>query len=342
MRRGVLFVLTAILVLLTSARSDASFHLMKIVEVFPGMPTDPNAQYVMLQMYFPGENFVMGHAVSFYDASGTVLGTFTFASNVANGNDLATILIATSDAETLFSVTADLTMMPDIKPDGGAVCFDVIDCVSWGSFSAASALPAPSGTPFNAPTGLVSGMAMHRDLSSGGTVTDFALAPPAPKNNAGQTGTPPATLTPGAATPTPTPTTAAASCIGDCDGSHTVTVNEIITLVNIALGDAQAAACANGISSGDPVDITLIVQAINNALNGCPAGPVVSAMLSGDQETPPVDTAATGTAEFTVSSDGTMITFQLSVTGIDPQQITASHIHVAPVGVSEPIVVPLA
>lgn len=64
------------------------------------------------------------------------------------------------------------------------------------------------------------------------------------------------------------PTTAA--CVGDCDGSGDVTVNEIIVLVNIDLGTADASACPNGIPSGEAVDITLIVKAVGYALASCP------------------------------------------------------------------------
>ena len=61
------------------------------------------------------------------------------------------------------------------------------------------------------------------------------------------------------------------TCAGDCDGGGDVTVNEIILLVNIDLGTADASACPDGIPSGTSVDITLIVQAVNNALNNCSA-----------------------------------------------------------------------
>jgi hypothetical protein len=63
-----------------------------------------------------------------------------------------------------------------------------------------------------------------------------------------------------------------AVCIGDCDGSSDVGVNEIITLVNIALGTAQPSACPQGIPSGDEVTISLIIQAVNRALDGCGGG----------------------------------------------------------------------
>ncbi len=60
-------------------------------------------------------------------------------------------------------------------------------------------------------------------------------------------------------------------CVGDCDDSGGVTVDEIITLVNIAIGTADASACPHGIPSGVEVDIALIIQAVNNALSNCPA-----------------------------------------------------------------------
>jgi hypothetical protein len=67
---------------------------------------------------------------------------------------------------------------------------------------------------------------------------------------------------------------AAAQCVGDCDGGASVTVNEVINLVNIALGAQTESACPNGIPSGAEVTVALIIQAVNNALSGCaPAQP---------------------------------------------------------------------
>ena len=40
--------------------ASATFHLMKVVEVFRGTAASPNAQYVVLQMYSPGQNLVGG------------------------------------------------------------------------------------------------------------------------------------------------------------------------------------------------------------------------------------------------------------------------------------------
>lgn len=55
--------------------------------------------------------------------------------------------------------------------------------------------------------------------------------------------------------------------VGDCTGNGSVSVAEIITLVNIALGNAKASACPQGIPTGSEVTIVLIIRAGNNALN---------------------------------------------------------------------------
>lgn len=67
------------------------------------------------------------------------------------------------------------------------------------------------------------------------------------------------------------PPTASPLCVGDCDGSDEVTVNELITLVSIALGTAQPLACPHGVQRGAEVEIALIIQAVNNALTSCSA-----------------------------------------------------------------------
>jgi len=65
-------------------------------------------------------------------------------------------------------------------------------------------------------------------------------------------------------------------CTGDCGGTGTVAVNDIITLVDIALGTAQPLACADGVAIGADVSVALIIQAVNNALNGCGVGMILS------------------------------------------------------------------
>jgi len=54
--------------------------------------------------------------------------------------------------------------------------------------------------------------------------------------------------------------------LGKCDGSGTVTVDDLLTLVSIALGDFDPSACPYGIPAGAEVDINLLVEAVNTAL----------------------------------------------------------------------------
>jgi hypothetical protein len=64
-----------------------------------------------------------------------------------------------------------------------------------------------------------------------------------------------------------------ATCTGDCDGSGAVGVNEIITLVNIALGTAEPSDCPNGgLPIGGDVNIAVLIQAVNHALSACGSG----------------------------------------------------------------------
>jgi hypothetical protein len=93
--------------------------------------------------------------------------------------------------------------------------------------------------------------------------------PTPPTTTPTHTPTPPPTQT---ATPTRSPTLTAIPCIGDCSGRHTVAIDDLITLVNIVLGDAEPSACPNGVPTGAEVDIVSVIQAVNNALHGCGAG----------------------------------------------------------------------
>jgi len=69
------------------------------------------------------------------------------------------------------------------------------------------------------------------------------------------------------AMPTPAP------CIGDCNGDRQVAVNELIEMVNIALGAADISTCTAGDANGDgTIEVNEIVLAVSNALNGCPTG----------------------------------------------------------------------
>lgn len=66
---------------------------------------------------------------------------------------------------------------------------------------------------------------------------------------------------------TPTPTV----CIGDCDTDRQVTVDNVLTMVNIAVREADVSSCQAGDANHDgQITVDEILTAVNNALNGCP------------------------------------------------------------------------
>lgn len=62
-----------------------------------------------------------------------------------------------------------------------------------------------------------------------------------------------------------------AGCMGDCNGNGGVTVDELLTMVNIGLGNADIASCLAGDANRDgTITINEILAAVVNVLNGCP------------------------------------------------------------------------
>jgi hypothetical protein len=186
-------VLVGLLCGILSAQASATFHLMSIREVYPGSTSAPDAEYVELQMYAPGQNLVEGHQVKTYDANGALVKSTAFPADVPYGEDQRTVLLATPSAEAAFGVVADGTMSPDqLSPAGGAVCWEALDCVSWGSFS--GPLPSPAGPPAS-PAGIPDGMALRRTIAPGcptalepgddhdSAAADFSAVFPAPRPN---------------------------------------------------------------------------------------------------------------------------------------------------------------
>jgi hypothetical protein len=63
-------------------------------------------------------------------------------------------------------------------------------------------------------------------------------------------------------------------CVGDCDGQNSVTIDEILTMVNIALGNTPVTACDAGDTNQDgKITVDEILTAVDNALNGCVQSP---------------------------------------------------------------------
>jgi len=89
---------------------------------------------------------------------------------------------------------------------------------------------------------------------------------------------------------------AQAVCIGDCDSGGTVTVDELIVGVNIALGDRDISACQpmDG-DGGGSVTVDELLAAVNVVLLGCSAA--TETPEATPSETPSPDPTATSTPE---------------------------------------------
>jgi hypothetical protein len=110
--------------------------------------------------------------------------------------------------------------------------------------------------------------------TSSATATPTTIATPTTTLTASNTptasstppNTPTATGTPNAS-PTATP-----ACVGDCGGSGVVNISDLITGVNIALGNLPVSACPAFENAQGKVDIAQLIKGVNNALEGCGRG----------------------------------------------------------------------
>lgn len=77
------------------------------------------------------------------------------------------------------------------------------------------------------------------------------------------------TATPTSRTPVATPT-GPSTCVADCNGDRTVSIAELIAIVNIALGNRALSTCEVGDVNGDgTVSISELIIAVGRALRGC-------------------------------------------------------------------------
>jgi len=73
------------------------------------------------------------------------------------------------------------------------------------------------------------------------------------------------------ATPSVTPPIITVHCLGDCNDDYQVSIAELITAVNIALGSASYETCVNADADLDgTIRINDLIAAVGSALQGCP------------------------------------------------------------------------
>jgi len=192
--------------------AEATFHLIKVREVYPGAGED---SYVELQMYASGQNALSGHSLTVYSSTGALVHTSTFSAAVAKSENQRTVLIGDSEVSTTFAgVTPDLVDAGlSIPAAGGAVCWNAggapADCVAWGNFSGGAVLQSAAGTGVGtpaSPSGITVGKAIRRSIAPGCATlledsddtnvssADFSEVAPTPRSNSA---TPTETTCPG-------------------------------------------------------------------------------------------------------------------------------------------------
>ncbi len=313
--------------------AQASFHLMKVREVYPGSSND---SYVVLQMLGAGENFVGGHDVILYNATGTVIDTFVFSGGVPNGSHgNNTILVGDTGVQATFGVAPDDHADPsfNVPASGGAVCWgDGLppDCVSWGDFT--GSLPSSAGSPAS-PVGVTAGKALHRSIAVSGCPTylesgddtnnsasDFSQQTPNPRNNA-TTPTEALCSTPNTSITPPKPPARTNST--GADFTFTATPPGGATFECRLDAEPDFTPCASpkgysGLAGGAGASHTFQVRAVHptNGTDGTPAthlwtidtiGPTAS--VGGK----PADPSPGNSAAFTYSSSETGSSFQCSL-----------------------------
>ena len=154
--------------------------------------------------------------------------------------------------------------------DAAGTCASACSCALLGT---PILMPSQTNTPTQEPTPIPIGSntptASATPIQTAMSTPSFTAGTSTATATSTNTPTKPATIT---ATPTPTETPPAAGvCIGDCDGNGQVTVDEILTMVNIAVGKTPITKCdADNANHDDQITIDKILTAVNNALNGCP------------------------------------------------------------------------
>jgi hypothetical protein len=197
---------TVVALFVSAASASASFHLMKIRALFEGNSATTGT--IELQMTADGQNLVGGHKLCVFANVGFLCSAISIPSNVANGGNQRTVLLSDNAALSPDVPTGGLinTLLSGTNP--GALCYENIDCVSWGAFTNNANLPSPAGTPLS---GLSSFQVVSRTIARGcptalddpddtnDSAADFSFGVGFPfRNNAGA---PTETLCPAAAPP---------------------------------------------------------------------------------------------------------------------------------------------
>ena len=136
-------------------------------------------------------------------------------------------------------------------------------------------LSDPNGTPVPNPAGADGKIIVVPPPTP--TATPTVTASATPTETPTETGSPTPTAT-DTATSTPTPSSTSTPtltptrlpCAGDCNADGMVSVDELVTLAAVALGDAPLATCERGdVDHNGKISVEEVVVAVNKLLHGC-------------------------------------------------------------------------
>ncbi len=211
--------------LVFAAGARAGNQLVQIDEAMAGANGDSRVAFVELKICCPGQNqwgpqgaeFGGRARLMFYDAAGRETGELVFpgdppdqsSAGVPDGLGAVSVLVATQTFANLPGMPSPDFILPDdlLMAGGGKICYadnSVVNpnaepvrlCLSYGDFAGITGTdlgnpPCPAGPPAAAlPTTNAGSLVRFQHFDRFGTQqdnADFHLAPPAPRNSAGQT-----------------------------------------------------------------------------------------------------------------------------------------------------------
>lgn len=221
--------------LLIATPSHALFHASNIDELNADVGGDPSAQYVQIRMLADLQNMVAHARLSAFNCDGSFAQVLLeLPGNVLNHGAGLRWIAATSPGAA-GGITPDFTIPAHIPTTCGMVCWgapgllpenppawdatdpaNYVDCVAYGGFTGALPARLTAASPLPPGDGTHS---LTRVSSGGDDAADFALACPAPTNDAGQMGSPGACTPPATTTTVVSPTATTTSTVPEMPGA---------------------------------------------------------------------------------------------------------------------------
>jgi hypothetical protein len=168
-------------------------------------------------------------------------------------------------AAPVIGTCAGCTTVFDAACNGRNLCVPHTATATVTSTPTATADPTvtPTSTPTFTPTALPPDSCCQHD-------SGYPACGPPVNGECGPGGTPVLNAVCLASGSCATPTPPVMACVGDCTNDGHVTVDDILTMVNITLGNADVSSCEAGDANHDgQITVDEILAAVDNVLNGC-------------------------------------------------------------------------